>query len=236
MDPRYKSPDAVVIDVDADDEFRDLSLFTTVLKWMLIIGGLLAVFSLWSFWMQLDLLSRSFSPAEAHANDIRVRGLAGLSLLLTIVTLIVFARWIVLAHRNLPALGARYLDFTPGWAVGWFFVPVANIWKPFQAMRSLWQYSHSVHKPDLQDSTWVLGVWWTLWLISAVLGNFTMRNSIGTKTVADLTSTTQIGIANSFIDVFQYAIAVVLIARIWKAQAMQRDNPGEFEPQKGFAD
>jgi hypothetical protein len=236
MDPRYKSPTAEVIDVEMDGDFRDLTRFTNVLVWMLCIGVVIALLSLWSFWLQLDLLSRSFSAAEGTSNAIRVGSVTGLSGLLTIATFVVFGRWIVLAHRNLPALGAQYLEYRPGWAVGWFFIPIANLWKPFQAMRSLWRYSHSVQQPDLQDSTWVLPVWWTLWLVSSFLGNYLMRSSWSAKTVEALTSSTQGFIANSLIDVFQFVIAVILVRRIWKAQEAQHGDPEKFEPAKGFAD
>ena len=36
---------------------------------------------------------------------------------------------------------ADHESFTPGWSVGWFFVPIMNPWKPFQAMREIWQAS-----------------------------------------------------------------------------------------------
>jgi hypothetical protein len=38
--------------------------------------------------------------------------------LLCFFTVIAFLRWIYLAHKNLPDIGARYLKCSPGWAVG----------------------------------------------------------------------------------------------------------------------
>ena len=233
MDPRYKSPTAQVVDTEADEDFRDLTRFTSVLVWMLRAGALIAVLNLWSSWMQLDLLSGPFTEAEGSANDMREASVAGLTGLLVLATLIVFGRWIVLAHRNLPALGAQYLEYRPGWAVGWFFIPILNLWKPFQAMRSLWQYSHSVHKPDLQDSTWVLGVWWALWLIHSFIGNFSLNT---THTIDALTITTQVAIVDCVVYIFLCVVAAILVDRIWKAQEAQHENPGEFDPAKGFAD
>lgn len=236
MDPRYKSPTAEVVDAEVDGDFRDLTRFTSVLVWMLRVGVVLAVLSLWSSWLQLDLLSRPYTEAEGTANDMREASVAGLAGVLMLATICVFGRWIVLAHRNLPALGAQYLEYRPGWALGWFFIPILNLWKPFQAMRSLWKYSFSVHKPDLQDSTWVLPVWWTLWLISSFLGNFMWRSSMREQTIDALAVSTQVSIANCFVDIFLYFVAAILVGRIWKAQESQHENPGEFAPAKGFAD
>ncbi len=51
---------------------------------------------------------------------------------------IVWLTWQHRAHRQLRQLGTQGLQFTPGWGVGWWFVPVANLWKPYQAIKELW--------------------------------------------------------------------------------------------------
>ena len=233
MDPHYQVP-AANLDRDEDPSFRDLGRFTSTLQWMLRAGALLAAVSLLSSWMQLDLLSRSFTEEEGAANDQREAFVSGVAFLLLIATFIVFGRWIVLAHRNLTGLGARYVEFTPGWAVGWFFIPVASLWKPYQAMRMLWRYSCSVNRPEAQETHVVLYAWWTLWIISLCLGNILLRMTLQAKTLEELTLLTRFNIANSVVDVVQYSVAVILVGRIWQAQLAQRENP-EVVP-TGFAD
>ena len=66
-------------------------------------------------------------------------GLLQLPVVLT--TGIVFLMWIHRANRNARGLGAEGMTFTPGWSVGWYFIPIANLWKPFQAMKEIWQAS-----------------------------------------------------------------------------------------------
>lgn len=56
------------------------------------------------------------------------------SALFHFVTICVCGRWIYVAHKNLPALGAENLRFRPGLAVGSFFIPIYNLWGPFQAV------------------------------------------------------------------------------------------------------
>jgi hypothetical protein len=236
MDPRYKSPTAAVVDENASADFRDLSTFTTVLTWMLRAGAALAVVGLWSSASQLELLSREFTQAEGAANAQRVVAVAGGTVILRVVTFFVFGRWIVLAHRNLDALGAHYLDFRPGWAVGWFFIPIANLWKPFQAMRSLWRHSHSVHRAELQDDTWVLPTWWALWLIFLFMGNVSQSVSRNANGLADYRAITEAALAGGVVDVVLCIVASILVTRTWRAQAAQRENPERYEPAKGFAD
>jgi hypothetical protein len=236
MDPRYKSPTAAVVDHDSDAEFefRDLTTLTSVLAWMLRIGAVLAVVGIWSSWLQLDLLSGSFSSDAGAANDRREAQVGAAFGLLMLATLFVFGRWILLAHRNLPGLGAQSLEVRPGWAVGYFFIPILNWWKPYQAMRSLWRSSHSVHRPELQDSTWVLPTWWTLWIVYSLISNGTFRMQSRGGSVDFYVGLTQAQIVEYVIYAVRCVVASLVVTRIWRAQAQQRENP---EPAPtGFAD
>jgi hypothetical protein len=80
--------------------------------------------------------------------------------------------WLVWQHRghgNLRVAGADRLRFTPGWAVGWWFVPFANLVKPFQSVRELWKASDGAPQWS-QTRTWpVIGWWWAGYLVFNVL-------------------------------------------------------------------
>lgn len=81
--------------------------------------------------------------------------------------------WIYRAHSNLSFLGAK-TDYSPGWAVGWFFVPVANLFKPYNAMKQLWQASHSLSAWKETMIPALLPWWWALMLIQSLVGTFSM--------------------------------------------------------------
>ena len=46
-------------------------------------------------------------------------------------------RFMYRAMRNLHTIGSKIADISPGWAVGWFFVPFANLMMPYRAMREI---------------------------------------------------------------------------------------------------
>ena len=91
---------------------------------------------------------------------------------LSIATIVFFLIWQYRAVSNLSALKARNLEFSPGWAVGWWFVPFANLVKPFQAMRELWNESDPDYDADLGflsgsvGAPMIMGFWWAFWLLS----------------------------------------------------------------------
>jgi hypothetical protein len=75
------------------------------------------------------------SDSEVESNDTRQAWIGYGFLAVFIITGIVFLKWIHAANRNARAMGAQGLRFSPGWALGYYFVPVLSLWKPYQAMK-----------------------------------------------------------------------------------------------------
>ena len=102
--------------------------------------------------------------------------LAGLASLL--ITSALFLSWFHRAYRNAFALGADNLQFSPGWAVGWWFVPVACFWMPYRAAVEIWKTSASLqhelspgHSSRADAAPTLISVWWVTWLLSVALVN-----------------------------------------------------------------
>ncbi len=82
-------------------------------------------------------------------------------------SLILLLVWTRRANQNVRALGASGLRFTPGGAVGWYFVPIAWFWKPYQAMTEIWKASARPADWKHQRGSVLLGWWWGLWLLAS---------------------------------------------------------------------
>jgi hypothetical protein len=106
-------------------------------------------------------------------------GAAGLALisyaLALVASIIVVTMWIYRAHANLRAAGIDGLEFSPGWAVGWYFIPIANLFKPFQAMRELWNTTHGQSDGYTQPTDSRLTTWWGTWIAGNILSNIGTR-------------------------------------------------------------
>lgn len=99
------------------------------------------------------------------------------SLVVYIGSIIAVGMWIHRAHANLHAAGIEGLQFSPGWAIGWYFVPIALLFKPFQAMRELWNQSHQTADSFSAPAPGTLSAWWGLWIVSNILANVSFRMS-----------------------------------------------------------
>lgn len=138
--------------------------------------------------------------------------------LLTIITIIVFAMWIYRAAANVVAAGTTGFDYTAGWAVGWFFIPFANLYKPFAAMRQIWNASHGGQGDQLDQGNGLLTLWWTTWLISNIASNISFRLTINPDSAEQLTLGQQIGAFAALVSLALYPAAYRLVDRITMAQ------------------
>lgn len=154
--------------------FRSLRTLGSVLVGFLVLDVLLAAAAAVVRLLEVDLLQRIargefVSFQEADRSDDRVAAFTIVAVVVLVVTGIV---WVVWQHRgqaNLHAVGLREITFSPGWAVGWWLIPFANLVKPFQTVRELWKASGGDER-WWQIRTWpVIGWWWALWITAAVL-------------------------------------------------------------------
>ena len=191
------------------------------------LGIALGALSLVSQLLELQLLNdmqagRSPAPGEVASNDLRQQIVASLRVINFVVVIVLFCIWIYRANYNARQLGAADMQFTPGWAVGWYFIPIANLWKPYQAMREIWQASASPAHWQQQPRGSVLPLWWTFFLLSNFLGNASFRLSLRARTVPDLILAGTVGAANDAIDIVSTAIALVLVTQIFRMQMARR--------------
>jgi hypothetical protein len=97
-----------------------------------------------------------------------------LSFVVAIAALVAFLLWFYRANRNLRVLGGTDLRFTPGWAVVWWFIPIANIWMPYRATVEIAKASDpSVGVTNRQSREQLprpklLLVWWLYSLLSGL--------------------------------------------------------------------
>jgi hypothetical protein len=176
-----------------------------------------------SSWMQWQLLqSAPYSLDAANANDSRQRALNILYWIAYLFTAISFCRWIIKAHRRVREFGAQGMTISPGWAVGYFFVPFLNLVLPYRAMKELWQASESASKWMKRPVPGLLPLWWALWITAGVLGQYSLRLSMQTTTIESLKSATIVGLFDAAIGLSLNLVALRLVTCI--AQNLRKNE------------
>lgn len=98
--------------------------------------------------------------------------LDGMSILVFVVyvlTAVSFLMWTHRASKNLRPLGSHDQRFSPGWAVGWWFIPIAWVFLPYQVVAEVWRGSNPYTPPDVDwkrgTVSALLGWWWGAWIV-----------------------------------------------------------------------
>jgi heme/copper-type cytochrome/quinol oxidase subunit 2 len=68
--------------------------------------------------------------------------------LLGIIAVVFVCMWFYRAGQNVHLAGVKYLSYTPGWYVGWFFIPLVQLVMPFITTIELWKASSSLEEQD----------------------------------------------------------------------------------------
>jgi hypothetical protein len=107
---------------------------------------------------------------QAEARDNLQRLIAGFQVGIGLVGLPLFLMWVYRVNRNVRALGAEGLRYTPGWSVGWFFIPIWNLFMPYKVIKELWQANSSSSNLEWRSApvSPVLGTWWAVGLLLGI--------------------------------------------------------------------
>jgi hypothetical protein len=204
---------------------------SNLLKVLFIACVVLTVVAIWSYILEIRILENVQSgllptEAEAEANDQRQMMVGIMQFLLFLFTWITFLVWTYRVNSSVRRLGTEGMQFTPGWSVGWYFIPLANLWKPFRAMREIWvasKYSSSDWKDKPASS--LVGFWWALWLASGMLGQVSMKLSLRAEELDELITASYIGLFSDAIDIPLYLVLFALVSTI---MGMQMERFGSF--------
>lgn len=122
-------------------------------------------------------------------------GVGVVQILLVIATTVFFLRWMHLAYSNLHRLQIPGLKTSPSLVIWNWFIPILNLFRPYQYMKEIWQASDPKSTADNWKSIKpppLMGLWWTLWLLQGILGQaafkLVLKGGAETGAIADACS------------------------------------------------
>lgn len=141
----------------------------------MIVSMISDLVSLGSSIIDLQMLSRLENLSLAALDQWQMLGMIGfVTIPLYFITVIIFCFWTYRAAANAHALRPG-LPTSPGWAVGWYFVPFANLFKPLNSMKDIWRVSFRRESGKLAPPDSILGIWWAFWILTCITGNIAFR-------------------------------------------------------------
>lgn len=214
---------------ETENNYKDSSSLTNWVRYMLYAQIVIAIISMGSNFLEYQLLadyqngvytSQEQAVADGEASDQRQQIVALIYLAVFIVSGFFILRWIHRANYNARQLGAKDMEFTPGWSIGYYFIPILTLWKPFQAMKEIWKASHNPDNWTTEKAGSILGLWWFLWLVTNMLGQAVFRMSTGAEELQELVN---LNIITQVSDALAIPLALVtlsIINSIYQAQSV----------------
>ena len=116
-----------------------------------------------------------------------------------------FFRFIHRVSKNLQFQFNEKLIASPGWSIGYFFIPIVSLFKPYQVVKNILDV---VAKGEERNKS-LPGFWWAFWLISRSIGNIVLRLGISDSEVTSL-----MYIVSDSIDIILYIVEYKLVKTI----------------------
>ena len=201
----------------------------------MIALGLVTLANLSALWvdvLQLNLATdleagRRVPFDELSASDDRVAATGLLQTACYVLCVVAFLTWYGRAYRNLSRLGAGGLRWGNGWAIAYWFIPIANLFRPKQVVNDIWRASDPDGAPG---AGWadgrvpaVIHWWWALWLISSFAERILFRRSMEAgNSPSEFVSLSQTYIVWDLIDVIPAALACLVVMKITARQEERR--------------
>jgi hypothetical protein len=131
-----------------------------------------------------------------------------------IATAVVFLVWFHRARVNAGLLGPEEQRRGPGWAVGSWFIPFANLWLPRAVAGDIWDASEH----DKRVPRTVLNAWWALWVLSCLANRVAGRLWERAEEVDAIRRAALGLVAGSAVDLVAAVLAVLFVRRLTAMQ------------------
>jgi Domain of unknown function (DUF4328)/zinc-ribbon domain len=201
--------------------YRSLQGLAKFLIVLISFGIIVSLVSISFELMQIQLIEELINGADITqeqlaASDSRKELIVFSEIALNLITSFVFLRWVYVSATNAQSFSDRMMTHSPGWCVGWFFIPFLNLVRPFQAMTEIWQVSEVQPGERWRDAPTppILGFWWALWILGAILVQVSNYFTGGAEAAAEFQVADWASIAASVERIVLDIVVIVMIHRL----------------------
>jgi hypothetical protein len=186
---------------------------------VVIVTNLVAIF----FYLEeLRLIDRAqsgryVSASEAMAVDHRQLLALIVELVAGLFCGIAFIAWFHRSYKNLAPLG-RETRHTTGWAIGYWFVPILNLFRPAQMTNELWRGSEPSVSAGESSVPALITLWWIAFLLTGVVARFASTHDSTVTSLHDLRSGDHVWVGFHVMSIVAALFAMQVVGRLTDRQ------------------
>lgn len=209
-----------------EHQWRDPEpLSRAVILWLWMWLAAQTLYSLASAVYLIELSGLSPEAAAAAVDPNTEPTLGGWAVIFSAIAhFLVFAvsgfltlKWMHRVNANAQTL-AEGISVSPGWNVGFFFIPIANLFKPYQGIRDAWKVSHRPLNWSDVEVPALLPTWWGLWLVTNILGNIAFRMSMKAESASETMASLGFDVASGVLGIPLGLLLIRIVRRLTRAQ------------------
>jgi len=156
------------------------------------------------------------SPAPDVADDTGWM-LEVTSWVVNVLLIVPYFMWLYRANQNCRHF-SFIMRFKPKWAVGWYFIPLMNVFRPCQVMQEIWRVSNNPRTWHNDRSSILVIIWWVLTILTIHLAVFNCVQSLEAATHDDQVTVEQVFLALKFIQLAWYGTFIAMVTMIIQKQ------------------
>lgn len=153
-----------------------LSFKINILLSLLILGSII-----WQYMIIQEFPNNHPIPIEILSTPEQIQNIIHVGVLLSTITCcIIFLLWFKREYHNLHTINPK-LKYKEAWAIWSWFIPVINLWRPYQIMKEIYIHATTTEKKEIHPeeeeiiTTPIIDLWWLLWIASNVLSQVNNR-------------------------------------------------------------
>ncbi|WP_406180704.1 DUF4328 domain-containing protein [Streptomyces sp. NBC_01006] len=149
-----------------------------------------------------------------------------LQALILLATAVVFIIWFHRVRVNGEIMRPDAFVQKRGWAIGAWFIPIGNLFLPFQIAKQTWTASTQLG-PDgsfREVSAAPLNAWWALWASSLVLDRVFSLMYKGADTPEALRDASAVGMVTDLVTVAAAVLAIVFVRKLTAMQTTKAEQ------------
>lgn len=164
-----------------------------------------------------DVNADFFDPAVFGTLDLNVT--YDMAFTLYVTTGIVFIVWFHRLRKNAEVWAGDLQGRKPGWAIGGWFIPFANLWIPRGIAADIWRASRwQPYAADGARELTLLNAWWTLWVADMVVERIGAQLYKGAETAEAYITASSWSLAGYVLDIAAAVLAILFVRRLTSMQ------------------
>ncbi|WP_240138719.1 DUF4328 domain-containing protein [Streptomyces sp. MUM 178J] len=200
-----------------------LSRAAAALLWTVVAADVCALVASVNMWRLTRAMAEgdvtAFGEQDAALADGMMLGASVFQRLAFLATAVLFIIWFFRVRKNAGVFAPDLMTRGPGWAIGAWFIPIANLWIPRGVAAEVWTASRpDAYAPDRSQPRTPLNLWWTVWVVTLVFGRYASRIYDRAETAEEIRHAAGLAAVSCLLDIVAAVLAVLFVRRLTAMQ------------------